>query len=140
MTRPSTYTEDLADRICERIADGESLRTICAGDDMPDRRTVLRWLADAQHAGFATKHARARELQGDLMDERILEVAETVTNETASAARVKIEAYKWRASKLAPKRYGDRIDVVSSDQSAHPAGLSFFYGHGDASRTGGDNG
>jgi len=68
MSRPSTYTDVLADLICDRIADGESLRAICNDDAMPDRRTVLRWLADPEHTTFATKHAHAREMQGDLMD------------------------------------------------------------------------
>jgi hypothetical protein len=37
--RPSDYTQEIADLICERIADGESLRAICAGDDMPNKST-----------------------------------------------------------------------------------------------------
>lgn len=77
---------------------------------MPNRRTVLRWLET--NPDFATRYARARQVQGDLMDEKILEEAEKTTPENAHAQRVKIEAYKWRAAKLAPKRYGDRIDVT----------------------------
>lgn len=107
--RPSAFTEDLGDRICERIADGDSLRTICDSDEMPDRTTVLRWLADDQHRSFAAKYARAREAQGDLMDEKVLAIADKCTPETAQADRVKIAAYQWRASKLKPKVYGDRL-------------------------------
>ena len=105
--RPSAYTEDLATMICDRIADGESLRSICNDRDIPNWRTVLRWLE--RDAEFASKYARARELQADVMDERILTVADACTNETAQADRVKIMAYQWRASKLAPKRYGDKV-------------------------------
>lgn len=106
--RPSLYSPTLVEAICDRIADGESLRTICEDGTMPDRRTVLRWL-DA-HPEFATKYARAREAQGDAMDEKILAVADACTSETAAADRVKILAYQWRAAKLAPKKYGDKIE------------------------------
>jgi hypothetical protein len=93
--------------ICDRIADGESLRQICRDAAMPDRRTVLRWLG--LHDDFAAKYARAREAQGDHMDDLILATAEYCTPETAAADRVKIAAYQWRAAKLRPKVYGDKI-------------------------------
>ncbi|MEH6676146.1 hypothetical protein [Phenylobacterium sp.] len=105
MARPSSYSEDIADEICGLLIEGLSLRKICDRDDMPDRRTVMRWL-DA-HPDFAAKCARARELQADLMDDLILDTAEKTTSDNAAAARVKIAAYQWRAAKLAPKKYGD---------------------------------
>jgi hypothetical protein len=111
--RPSTYTAKVAEQICDRIAEGESLRTICLDDTMPDRRTVHRWLE--AYPAFATKYARARELQGDAMDEKILAVADACTPETAAADRVKILAYQWRAAKLAPKKYGDKIEHTGKD-------------------------
>lgn len=104
--RPSLYSEQVADSICERIAEGESLRMICEAEGMPHRLTVIRWLA--AHPEFATKHAHAREAQSELMDEKIEIVANDCTPENAPAARVKIDAYKWRAAKLAPKRFGDK--------------------------------
>jgi hypothetical protein len=110
--RPSDYTPELGDTICDRLADGESLRAICDEDGMPDRRTVLRWLAD--NVDFAAKYARAREFQADVMDEKILEVANACTPETAQADRVKIGAYQWRAAKLAPKKYSDKQHVEHS--------------------------
>ncbi len=61
---------------------------------------------------FAAKCARAREMQADYMDDLILDVAHACTPETANADRVKISAYQWRASKLAPKRYGDKVTNV----------------------------
>lgn len=105
--RPSSYEDDIANVICDMIADGHSLRTICQADEMPHRLTVLRWLD--KHEDFATKYARAREMQADVMDDRIMEVADACTAETAAADRVKIGAYQWRAGRLAPKRYGDKV-------------------------------
>jgi len=118
--RPSTFTQEVADAICDGLIDGKSLRTICLADDMPHRSTVLRWM-DADET-FATKCARARTMQADLMDDLILETADKCTPETAAADRVKISAYQWRASKLAPKKYGDKLalDHQSSDGSMSP--------------------
>jgi hypothetical protein len=86
------------------------MRHICENDEgMPHRSTVLRWMSENE--AFATKCARARTLQADIMDDRILEVADACTPDTAQADRVKIAAYQWRASKLAPKKYGDRTEL-----------------------------
>lgn len=46
MGRPSAFTQAVADLICERIADGESLRLICADGGMSNKATVFRWLGD----------------------------------------------------------------------------------------------
>ena len=112
MGRPSSFTEELADEIFERIASGESMRMICEADNMPHRATVIRWMAE--NADFATKCARAREFQSDVMDDLILDTANACTSETAQADKVKIAAYQWRASKLAPKKYGDKLELEHS--------------------------
>lgn len=114
MSRPSIATPELQEKILDALIEGDSLRKICRQDDMPDRSTILRWLDG--DASFAAKYARAREMQGDYMDELILETANACEPETAPADRVKIDAYKWRASKLNPKRYGDKMDVTSDGQ------------------------
>lgn len=103
--RPSLYSEHLTDTLCRRVAEGESLRRICASPQMPDRETVRNWLD--KFPEFSAKWARAREFQADVMDDLILETAEDCTPETATADRVKIGAYQWRAAKLSPKRFGD---------------------------------
>ena len=107
MGRPSSYKPELGDLILNGLIAGESMRTLCAPEDMPDRGTVVRWLAE--HPDFEAKYAHAREAQADTMDDLILEEAEKVTPETAAASRVKIDAYKWRAAKLKPKVYGDKM-------------------------------
>ena len=110
--RPSSYTAELTDRICNELIEGKSLIKICEADDMPHRCTVIRWLGE--HPEFATKYARAREAQADVMDDLILDVASKSTAETAQSDRVKIGAYQWRAAKLQPKKYGDRLDLNHS--------------------------
>lgn len=127
MSRPSDYSEALADLICSRIADGQSLRSICRDEDMPDRATVFRWLASRED--FATKYAYAREQQADLYAESIVDISDELeiqatyqgeevrldVSPTAVARnRLRVDARKWYAAKLAPKKYGDKIQTEHS--------------------------
>jgi hypothetical protein len=112
MGRPSSYSDEIAEAICERLASGESLRSICRDNDMPGRQTVLDWLeADA---GFRARYARAREHQADYLDEKMQEVADEATAANVHVARLRVATMQWRASKLAPKRYGDKLDLNHS--------------------------
>ena len=118
MGRPSGYSEEIATLLLEQIAEGESLRSICLDPDMPGLRTVFDWLD--QREDFRTKYARAREIQGDVMDDKILTVANECTPETAHADKVKIAAYQWRAAKLAPKKYGEKTQQEISGPDGSP--------------------
>jgi len=99
----TTYTEDLADTICARLAAGESLRTICEDPDLPHIATVLRWVDTIP--AFGEQYARAREVQADAFAEEIVGIADTCTD--AAKARVQIDARKWLAGKLRPKKWGE---------------------------------
>ena len=68
------------------------------------------WRRD--HPAFSAMFARAREDCGDTMAEAAVAVAMTATPETAQAVRVKYDALRWYASKLGPKVYGDRTQLV----------------------------
>ncbi|HET6608852.1 MAG TPA: terminase small subunit, partial [Rhodopila sp.] len=63
MGRPSSFTQEVADAICVRLMDGESLREICAEEEMPDRVTVYRWLQSSE--AFRNQYAHARDVQAD---------------------------------------------------------------------------
>lgn len=121
--RPSKYSDEMAEKICEKIANGRSLRSICAEDGMPTKATVCKWLAENQE--FSDQYARARENQADYFAEEIIEIADSAEAESAAVAKAKlqIDARKWAASKIAPKKYGDKqeIDVKSSDGSMRPS-------------------
>lgn len=119
--RPSSYTDEMADAICGAIAEGASLRQICELEGMPGRRTVLDWLE--KHEDFRAKYARAREHQADVMDDLVLHVADTCDSENYQAARVKIAAYQWRASKLRPKVYGDKVQQEHTGPGGGPVRL-----------------
>lgn len=118
MGRPSSFSPDVAEEICTRMAEGKGLRQICALNDMPERRTVLRWLESS--SDFRHQYARAREALMDWYSEEILKIAfddagdvfidgEKVVNDHARVqrARLKVDTLKWIMSKLAPRRYGD---------------------------------
>ena len=121
--RPTRYTPKVAADICTRLAEGESLRAICRDDTMPGLRTVMRWLFDGDHDEFWQHYARAREAQAEVRADEIIEIAddaagdfttdkdgkETVSHEHIQRSRLRVDARKWIASKLLPKRYGDRL-------------------------------
>ena len=103
------YSDELAETICAQLVEGLSLRKICTAKGMPDRTTVLRWLGD--NAAFAAKYARAREMQADYLFEQMQEVADTGNREDIQRARLRVDTMRWRAMKLAPKRYGEHVDI-----------------------------
>ena len=107
--RPSSFTHEISDEICEGLMDGKSLVQICQSDSMPNRMTVIRWMD--KHPEFAACIVRAREEQGEYMDHLVNKTADECTPENAQAARVKIAAYQWRAAKLKPKKFGDKLDL-----------------------------
>lgn len=113
--RPSSYSEQTADFICEALARGDSLRKICESEGVPTLATILHWLV--QRPEFYSKYARARLSQAEVMDMKIMETAERcLAGELdAYAAKVAIGAFQWRAAKLAPKVYGDATMLKHAD-------------------------
>lgn len=105
------FNDDLASAICERLADGESLRSICRGDDMPNKATVFRWLA--ANKSFSDQYARAMEARADSHADDLVDIADDPTID-ANDKRVRIDARKWVAAKLRPKVYGDK-QLLGSD-------------------------
>lgn len=112
MGRPTIYSEDLRDEICERIALGESVREIIKDDDMPEMRTIFRWLKEKED--FRQQYTRAKEEQADAYEEMMLITART--EEDVARARLIVDTMKWTASKLKPKKYGDKVDVTSDGE------------------------
>ncbi len=123
--RPSLYTEALAVKICRRLAEGETLRAICRDPAMPGKTTVLRWLGDEKNADFRTQYAHARDMQADALFDEALEIADdasgdwtvdkdgkkTLDHEHVQRSRLRVDTRKWAAGKLAPKRYGDKLNL-----------------------------
>lgn len=116
--RPSDYTDELAQEICERIAQGESLKHITDGEDMPSRVTVHSWLLDGKHKGFLNNYEAAREMQADVYADEMDDIAHNEKIDT-QRARLIIDTRKWTSSKLKPKKYGDRLDLSGETTVTH---------------------
>lgn len=139
MSRVSTYSQVVADSICDRLEGGESLRAICRDDDFPAFSTVKKWLRENE--SFSAQYARAREQQAEFYAAQIIDIAdETPIKESpdpdggvtmcVDAAgvqrnRLRVDARKWVAAKLLPKKYGDfeRKEVTGPDGGAIPMSL-----------------
>lgn len=104
--RPSSYTDAVASEILDRIMDGESLRSICRDDHMPNKSTVLKWRAE--NVTFSDQYAKAKEEQADSLEDDILAIADDKDLDPADK-RVRIDARKWIACKLKPRKYGDKV-------------------------------
>lgn len=104
--RPTTFTQKIVDTICERISNGESLVRICSEKNMPERKTIYNWLNN--HEDFLRSYAHARDSQADFYADEIIEIADQTVLDP-NDRRIKIDARKWKASKMAPKKYGDKI-------------------------------
>jgi hypothetical protein len=125
MGRPSEYTQETADRICSQLAEGISLRTVCKAEDMPDKTTVFKWLRT--YPEFLNQYTRAKDESADALVEESLDIADDASNdwmarndpenagwvvngEHIQRSRLRIETRKWMASKLKPKKYGDKLE------------------------------
>jgi len=106
---------EIQEHLVAELQTGRSLRQVCGDEGMPDFRTVQRWIV--ADPAFAVRYARARMAQADTLFDRMEAVEEAVSAGTmdSHAARVVLDSMRWRASKLAPKVYGDRLDVSVSD-------------------------
>lgn len=93
---------------------------ICKEKGMPSHATVHVWLE--ANKSFQDKYARARLNQADWYADKITDIANAVLQGRYKPenARVAIDALKWTASKLKPKKYGDRLDLTSEGEKIEP--------------------
>jgi hypothetical protein len=118
MGRPSSYTQEKGTKIAALIAMGWSAKKICAEDDMPSLQTFFNWLRI--EPDFLDLYTRAKEEQADALIEEMLDIADDANGDSkvkSQRDRLRIETRKWLASKLKPKRYGDRM-IHAGDESA----------------------
>lgn len=97
---------------------------------MPDKATVYRWTATNE--AFRDLYTRAKEDSADALAEEILEISDNAHNdwmqrnhgeddpgwvangEHIQRSRLRVDARKWIASKLKPKKYGERVEQAHS--------------------------
>lgn len=128
--RPTDYTIEIADDICYKIVQGQSLNSICKADNMPDVRSVYRWLR--LHQQFCHLYAQAKDDQADTLADEIQDISDerpmmTIVTDSdtiekldpvgVNRNRLRVDARKWIASKLKPRKYGDR-QILAGDADA----------------------
>ena len=122
------FNQETADKVCERLAAGESLNAICKEDGFPAESTVRRWaMLDVE--GFAANYTRARELQAHYLADQIITISDTTLEgeETTIKAdgsretkigdmlghrKLQVDSRKWYLSKVLPKVYGDKMETT----------------------------
>ena len=111
--RPKLRTRENANRICELLGEGHTLRQV-ARQLGCDYSAILHWVREDQEAGgtFSHQYARARESGYELMADELVEISDsdcTVDGEPNNAlvqqARLRVDTRKWMLSKMLPKRY-----------------------------------
>ena len=124
------YSDEVAEEILSRVANGEGLKTICAVPGMPTSAAVRKWIREDRGAdenganGYGSRYARARELGCDSIAEEIISISDDPilfndepNNALVQHARLRTENRRWLLSKLAPKQYGDKVttEVTGAD-------------------------
>jgi hypothetical protein len=118
--RQWTYTQDIADEICDRLAEGDSLEAICKDDHMPAASTVKRWAIELRGQdgapNFADEYARARAIGYECLAEQVIAIGDDPCyfdgkpdNVLVQRARLMSENRKWLLSKLLPRQFGDKV-------------------------------
>ena len=100
-----------APEVLELIATGTSLRTACEQFGYK-ASTFLEWVG--QDAQLAEQYARARTLQAEHYADEIVRIADSAID--PQKARLQVDARKWVASKLLPKKYGDKVDLTTDGE------------------------
>jgi hypothetical protein len=144
MGRPTLYTDELALEICSTIAESDrGLDDLCAErDDFPGARTVRTWIVERED--FRQKYACAKDLQADFIAHQTLPLAdncrkgikrkilpngdiEDTEGDMVERTRLQIDARKWLAGKLAPKKYGDKIEQTIQNPDGTPLALNIMF-------------
>lgn len=124
--RPSSFTKEMGDLICDRMETGESLRSICKDDDFPHLGQVIKWLASNANIEFRLQYAHSRQVGLEVMADEVLNIADQEPVKTADGKidnagvqhqRLRVDTRKWILSKQLPKVYGDRT-ILAGDEDA----------------------
>lgn len=129
--------ETIFNDICNRIEQGESLRSVLRSEDMPSSRTFFKWIDEDELK--VKQYARSTNMRADAMFDDIFDIADDGTNdyttkkqggedvqvlnsEHIQRSRLRVDTRKWALSKMNPKKYGDKtdIDITSDGESIRP--------------------
>ena len=114
--RPTVYNQRIADRICDRLAEGEQLDVICSDPGMPPASTVRRWACEGREP-FSSSYARARSIGYERLVSELLAISDAdctgpdgrADNALVQKQRLQADTRRWLLSKLLPRQFGDKI-------------------------------
>lgn len=123
-------TPEVIETILAHLADGKSMRSVCRMDGMPKMTTVFKWLRE--DAEFAKHYAQAKKEGVEAMLEDCLEIADDgrndfmetqygqkVDREAIERSKLRVDTRKWFASKILPKKYGEKVEqTLKGDPTA----------------------
>lgn len=131
--RPTTYSEELANKFFAKLKLGKSVKTICRSDDMPSKGTIFNWLTDVD--GFLDKYELNKRIGIEALMDEAIDIADDGTNdfmedeymkgktpgyqlngENIQRSKLRVDTRLKIAAKLIPKKYGDKLDVVSDGE------------------------
>jgi hypothetical protein len=114
------YTKELVDKICSRIAGGESLNSICKEKDMPHLVTIFRWLP--KYPEFREKYESARRMMADAMFEQMITDIKEIKHGSIEpkAGRVVLDGTKWVLGRLNCPKYGEKRHLSMSGPDNGP--------------------
>lgn len=132
--RPTDYRIEIDTEICDRLARGESLTSICRDKHMPSHVTVYAWLQRDIHAEFLKRYTRARERQAETFVDQCVDIADNNANDTITVegkdgknyervnhehinrSRLRVDTRIKIAEKLAPKKYTPKNEISGPEQ------------------------
>lgn len=136
--KQSTYDEELASSILERIAKGETLKAICRELGEPAESTFRNWVINDRE-GLSARYEQARHLQAESWADQIVDIVDetqyddketangTIANsEWISRSRLRFEARKWLMAKLHPKVYGEKIESTLVGKDGGPVNIGLI--------------
>ena len=100
----TTYTAEIGEAICARIAAGESVMSIGADPSMPCAVTIYNWAR--RQPVFREAYAAAKAIGADMLFDLAREVALEATEATVRSDRLRVQTLRWQIAQLAPKKYG----------------------------------
>lgn len=118
-TRPNPLDEGIVEKICDRLIAGESITSICSSKDMP--AVTMVYQAMAKNEEFRNAIAYAREAQQEAIIDETIEIADAATPEDYNVMKLRIWARQWRAGKLAPKKYGEKLITENTHINKGPS-------------------
>ena len=111
----TNYTREISDTICTRMSEGESLRAICKDPEMPSEGAVRGW-AVRDVDGFGDRYRAARQMLLEYWSDEIISIADGEESDPRSR-QIRTGVRQWLMSKLAPRRYGDKVQIGGDPES-----------------------